>query len=213
MSSMERVVRHRVGEYADFIGGAVWIPVVIALLAVGVAAFAFVLAWYVAGAVTWLVGWPVSAFSRGSGRQVRDAGARLLAADPSHRLAESARELAHPRQTKERQRAAAEAARAAAEAPARAKLAAAEAQAQAERTQAEALAQIEAMRAWAQGPPPTLYVPRRFSEDWFANNVPKLHPGQVPALLEELRARGWTDQRIQQRLPRYLALNQFWPAE
>lgn len=77
----------------------------------------------------------------------------------------------------------------------------------------EVQAQAVAQRKWLEGSPPTLYVPRRFSEGWFADNVPQLHPGQVPALIDELRARGWTDQRIQQRLARYLVMNPFWMAE
>jgi hypothetical protein len=83
----------------------------------------------------------------------------------------------------------------------------------AERDAAEAQARAKAQREWLEGPPPTLYVPRRFSEDWFATNVPHLHPGQVPTLVEEMRARGWSEQRIQQRLPRYLVQNQFWMVE
>jgi hypothetical protein len=81
----------------------------------------------------------------------------------------------------------------------------------AEQAAARARARAEAQQRWLQAPPPTLYVPARFSEQWFAKNVPRLHPGQVPTLFAELKARGWTQQKIAQRLGRYLAQNPFLP--
>lgn len=74
---------------------------------------------------------------------------------------------------------------------------------------AEAKIQAEAQRKWLEGPPPTLYPPHRFSEKWFAGNLPKLHPGQVRPLFLELYARGWTNERIEQRLHRYFQQNPF----
>jgi hypothetical protein len=68
----------------------------------------------------------------------------------------------------------------------------------------------EELQRWLDGPPPTLYVPPRFSEQWFATHVPRLHPGQVPVLRAEMRARGWSDRHITQRLGRYLAQNPFY---
>lgn len=73
----------------------------------------------------------------------------------------------------------------------------------------EAKTRAEAQQRWLEGPPPTLYVPRRFSEGWFADNVPKLHPGQLAPLRDEMLARGWTDERIARRLGRYLEMNPF----
>jgi hypothetical protein len=69
--------------------------------------------------------------------------------------------------------------------------------------------QAEELQHWLDGPPPTLYVPTRFSEQWFAANVPRLHPGQIPVLFAEMKARGWSDQHIAQRLGRYLQQNPF----
>jgi hypothetical protein len=71
-------------------------------------------------------------------------------------------------------------------------------------------ARIEAQHRWLEGPPPVLRVPGRFTENWFAANVPSLHPGQVPALLDELHERGWTDQRIEKRVRPYLLRNRFY---
>jgi hypothetical protein len=74
------------------------------------------------------------------------------------------------------------------------------------RAEREREAQAEYQR-WLSGPPPTLVVPSRFTDRWFAENVPQLHPGQVPTLIGELRARGWKDDRISQRVGPYLDLN------
>jgi hypothetical protein len=82
-------------------------------------------------------------------------------------------------------------------------------QRQAERTAAAERIQLEAQHRWLDGPPPALQVPGRFTENWFAENVPSLHPGQVPALLEELHERGWTDQRIEKRVRPYMLKNPF----
>jgi hypothetical protein len=158
--------------------------------------------------VIWLTGSAVALISRDKGRRVQSLGVQQLNA-----MSAAGDEWTHPRRTKERRRASALAERAAAEAQARAKRAEAEAPILAARARAEAEAKAKAQREWLHGPPPTLYVPRRFSEDWFADNVPKLHPGQVPTLLAELRARGWTDQRIGQRIARYLAANPFYEHE
>lgn len=57
-----------------------------------------------------------------------------------------------------------------------------------------------AHQQWLAGPAPPLQMPGRFTQNWLAANVPALHPGQVPPLLDELRARGWTDERIQARV-------------
>jgi hypothetical protein len=61
-----------------------------------------------------------------------------------------------------------------------------------------------AHQAWLAGPPPPLTMPGRFTQNWITENVPHLHPGQVPELLREMRARGWTDARIEQRVRPYL---------
>lgn len=63
-------------------------------------------------------------------------------------------------------------------------------------------------RAWLAGPPPPLAMPGRFTPNWLAANAPHLHPGQVPMLLKELRARGWTDGRINDRVRPYLPSSQ-----
>jgi hypothetical protein len=62
----------------------------------------------------------------------------------------------------------------------------------------------EAHEAWLAAPPPPLRLPGRFTQNWIANNVPELHPGQVPVLMEELTRRGWTDQDIERRVAQYL---------
>jgi hypothetical protein len=69
--------------------------------------------------------------------------------------------------------------------------------------------QAETQRKWLAGPPPTLLVPGRFTDKWFAENVPYLHPGQVPALMQELHERGWTDDRIDRRVRPYLLRNPY----
>lgn len=61
-----------------------------------------------------------------------------------------------------------------------------------------------AYEQWLASPPPPLQAPARFTQSWIANNVPSLHPGQVPALLAELRSRGWTDEKIAMRIRPYL---------
>ena len=78
-----------------------------------------------------------------------------------------------------------------------------EAQLQAEARRQRALQQ----QAWLAGPPPPLPLPSRFTERWFEDNVPNLHPGQVPLLIGELKARGWKDDRISQRVGPFLAHN------
>lgn len=82
-----------------------------------------------------------------------------------------------------------------------------EAHLRAVRHAADMEARARAEQAWLAGPPPALRVPGRFTDKWFAENVPGLHPGQVPVLLEELRDRGWTDERIARRVQPYLLRN------
>jgi hypothetical protein len=62
----------------------------------------------------------------------------------------------------------------------------------------------DAHEAWLAGPAPFLHLPGRFTQNWILQNAPELHPGQVPALLDELRRRGWTDGDIQRRVVPYL---------
>jgi hypothetical protein len=73
----------------------------------------------------------------------------------------------------------------------------------AERRQAEE----KAYRAWLAGPAPTLLVPGRFTDAWFARNVRDLHPGQIPALISELHSRGWTEDKIAARVSPYIRQN------
>ena len=68
----------------------------------------------------------------------------------------------------------------------------------------------EALQRWLTGPPPPLALPARFSHGWWASNLPGMHPGQVPILLAEMRARGWTNERIQQRVGPYLRQNPYY---
>jgi hypothetical protein len=53
---------------------------------------------------------------------------------------------------------------------------------------------------WLNGPPPPFQPPGRFTQSWLEDNVPHLHPGQIPMLVAELRARGWKEDRIAQRV-------------
>jgi hypothetical protein len=61
----------------------------------------------------------------------------------------------------------------------------------------------EEYRTWYEGPPPPLTLPGRFTETWFSNHLPNLHPGQAPMLLDALRARGWSDDKISQMIDRH----------
>jgi hypothetical protein len=79
----------------------------------------------------------------------------------------------------------------------------------AEQAQLLAERQAETQRKWLAGPPPTLLVPGRFTDKWFAEHAPYLHPGQVPALMQELHERGWTDDRIDRRVRPYLLKNPY----
>jgi hypothetical protein len=63
------------------------------------------------------------------------------------------------------------------------------------------------LAAWLVAPPPRLQAPGRFTENWFAEQVPLLHPGQIPMLEEALRNRGWKDDKIAHRLAPYLQEN------
>jgi hypothetical protein len=64
---------------------------------------------------------------------------------------------------------------------------------------------LEEYNRWLTSPPPSLALPGRFTQNWIEANVPLLHPGQVPALMAELRARGWTDDWIAQRVRPFIA--------
>jgi hypothetical protein len=64
---------------------------------------------------------------------------------------------------------------------------------------------LAAHQAWLSGPPPFLHVPGRFTQNWIVQNVPGLHAGQIPVLLDELRRRGWTDGDIDRRVVPYLS--------
>jgi hypothetical protein len=76
------------------------------------------------------------------------------------------------------------------------------------RREAEAQ-RLSAQQAWLKGRPPPLVPPGRFSETWFAENIPKMHPGQIPMLFVALRSRGWSDDKINERLAHHLARNEF----
>lgn len=80
----------------------------------------------------------------------------------------------------------------------------------AERAAAVQQRQAEELQRWLKAPPPPLPLPGRFTDNWFAANVPRLHPGQVPVLFEEMHARGWTSRRIEQRVGPYLQQNPFY---
>jgi hypothetical protein len=56
---------------------------------------------------------------------------------------------------------------------------------------------------WCEAPPPPLTLPGRFTDTWFVNNLPILHPGQGPMLLSALQARGWSDDKIIQLVKRH----------
>jgi hypothetical protein len=57
---------------------------------------------------------------------------------------------------------------------------------------------------WLEGPPPPLATPSRFTQTWIADNVPRLHPGQMPVLFEEMRSRGWSERDLELRVVPYL---------
>ena len=71
--------------------------------------------------------------------------------------------------------------------------------ARAARREAARQRRAEELQRWVASPPPTLFVPTRFSE-----------PGLIPALIAEMKARGWSEQHIAQRLGRYLQQNCFY---
>jgi hypothetical protein len=82
--------------------------------------------------------------------------------------------------------------------------------AQEERRERERLAEQQrqarlAHERWLAGPPPALELPGRFTQTWITHNVPGLHPGQIPVLIEELRRRGWSESDIDRRVTPYLA--------
>jgi hypothetical protein len=68
------------------------------------------------------------------------------------------------------------------------------------RLEAERMEAERGYREWLEGPPPPFQPPGRFTQNWLEDHVPYMHPGQVPMLLDELRARGWDDVRIAQRV-------------
>ncbi len=80
-----------------------------------------------------------------------------------------------------------------------------EAAVEAERRRAEE--EADRLATWLAAPPPPLALPTRFTETWLSREVPRLHPGQVPELLAALHSRGWTDDRIDDRVARYLTAN------
>jgi hypothetical protein len=45
---------------------------------------------------------------------------------------------------------------------------------------------------------------RLFTQNWFLQNGPSLHPGHMPILARELRRRGWSDEDIRDRAAPYL---------
>lgn len=61
-----------------------------------------------------------------------------------------------------------------------------------------------AFAEWLAGPPPALEMPGRFTAKWIAQNVPTLHPGQVPVLVEEMTRRGWSSADIERRVVPYI---------
>jgi hypothetical protein len=86
-------------------------------------------------------------------------------------------------------------------------LAKAGAKANAEKAAQEAAARERAQQEWLAGPPPALLLPARFTDKWFAEHAPHLHPGQLPILFKELHERGWPDDRIARRVNPYLLRN------
>jgi len=192
-SPVGRISRHYEREAGDWIKAIVTFAVLLPLLIVLAIGATVVLVWVAVGGIVWLVGWPVSFASETEGQKLRASGTRIAEAAQG-----TARDLLNMRQARERKAREAVQARELAERPAREQVAKEHEQ-----------QRLAAQRQWLEGPPPTLVVPRRFSEEWFAVNVPNLHPGQLPTLLDELRARGWTDTRITQRLTRYVSQNPF----
>ena len=67
-----------------------------------------------------------------------------------------------------------------------------------------------AREQWLHDPPPDLELPGRFTDRWFEENGPALHPGQIPILIDELYERGWTDERIERRVEPYLEQNPYF---
>jgi hypothetical protein len=52
---------------------------------------------------------------------------------------------------------------------------------------------------------PKLEMPARFTQFWIRRHVPELRRDQIPALLFELKRRGWSDEEIDQRVTPYLS--------
>jgi hypothetical protein len=73
-----------------------------------------------------------------------------------------------------------------------------------QRTAEQQRQQAAAHRRWLMAPPERCSFPPRFTQEWIAANVPRLHPGQVPMLTAEMKARGWTEARIDARVGPFL---------
>jgi hypothetical protein len=85
--------------------------------------------------------------------------------------------------------------------------AAADRKERAERAEADRIEREKRVAAWLAAPPSELELPGRFTETWFADRIPRLHPGQISVLESALRNRGWKDDRIRERIAPYLARN------
>jgi hypothetical protein len=67
---------------------------------------------------------------------------------------------------------------------------------------------VLAHQGWLESPPPPLQLPARFTQSWIEENVPYLHPGQVPGLGSVVKSDGATPAR---RL-RPAGVRPFWAA-
>jgi hypothetical protein len=59
---------------------------------------------------------------------------------------------------------------------------------------------VLAHQRWLESPPPPWELLARFTDRWIKENVPHLHPEQVPVLIDEMNARGRNDERIARRV-------------
>ena len=62
---------------------------------------------------------------------------------------------------------------------------------------------VRMARMLAQDNPNTLILPSRFTERWFAENLPNMTPGQRRSVATALKDRGWSAERINHTLTRY----------